>query len=209
MGRLVSVVGNSGVGKTTFARNLCLGTNYQLGLEQHEERPFQELFMQNKRRYALANQIDYMLFRAQQEITIREGMHPGIQDGGLDQDFYVFTKLFFYNGYLSEDEYGICRRCYRVLRSSLPAPELIIWMKAPVEIIVERYHRRARRLDITQTEDMVVIEGLLENWLCKMPSESVYVINSEREEQSYTDVIPAVRKLIESLNSGPISQISS
>jgi deoxyadenosine/deoxycytidine kinase len=177
---------------------LCLGTKYNLGLEQHEERPFQELFMHHKKKYALANQIDYMLFRAQQEITIREGINPGIQDGGLDQDFYVFTKLFFHNGYLSEDEFGICKRCYRVLRTSLPAPNLIIWMKAPVETIVERYNRRARRLDITQTEDMEVVERLLENWLSKIPSESVYVINSEREEQSYSKVIPVVRKLIES-----------
>ena len=200
MGSLISVVGNSGVGKTSFVRNLCQGTNYFLGLEQHEERPFQELFMLHRNKYALANQIDYMLFRAQQEITIREGDAPGIQDGGLDQDFFVFTKLFFHNGYLSEAEYGICTRAYQVLRASLHAPDLLIWMKAPIELVAERYNRRDRRLDITQIEDMEIVDGLLEKWLSKYPVESIYVINSDQEDESYTKVIPKVREFIESLN---------
>ena len=130
MGKLISVVGNSGVGKTTFVLNLCRNSNYFVGLEQHEERPFQELFMLNKRKYALANQIDYLIFRAQQELDIRGGEIPGVQDGGLDQDFFVFTELFFHNNYLSEDEYELCKRAYQVFRESLRAPDLIIWMRA-------------------------------------------------------------------------------
>lgn len=199
MGKLISVVGNSGVGKTSFVKNLCQGTNYYCGLEQHEERPFQELFMLHKNRFALANQIDYFLFRAQQEITIRGGDTPGIQDGGLDQDYYVFTRLFFHNGYLSVDEYDICTRAYQVLRSNLIAPELYVWLTAPVELVAERYNRRDRRLDITQIEDMNFVEGLLEQWLSNYPAESIYVIDSEQEDESYSRIIPEVRERIKSL----------
>lgn len=199
MGRLISVVGNSGVGKTSFVDKLSQGTNFTLGLEQHEERPFQELFMLHKKQYAFVNQIDYMVFRAQQEIAIREGDTPGIQDGGLDQDFFVFTKLFFHNGYLSEDEFGICKSTYQVLRTNLQPPDLIIWMRAPVEVVAERYNRRARRLDITQTEDMEVVERLFENWLSKYPAEALYVINSEQGDRNFSREIPKVKELIKSL----------
>ena len=193
MGKLISVVGNSGVGKTTFVLNLCRNSNYFVGLEQHEERPFQELFMLNKRKYALANQIDYLIFRAQQELDIRGGEIPGVQDGGLDQDFFVFTELFFHNNYLSEDEYELCKRAYQVFRESLRAPDLIIWMRASVDLIAERYNRRDRRLDITQIEDMKVVEELLEKWLGKYPTDSVFVINTELEDESYSKSIPIVR----------------
>lgn len=199
MGRLVSVVGNTGVGKTTFASKLCQGTNYYFGIEEPEERPFQELFMIHGKPYALANQIDYLLYRAQQEIDIRKGDNPGIQDGGLDMDFHIFTNLFFRNGYLSGNEYEICKRAYYVLRANMPAPDLFIWMKAPVKMIAERYDRRDRRLDIAQIEDMKAIDELLENWLSKYPAEKVFEINAQHEDRNYSKVIPIVRELIESI----------
>ncbi len=199
MGKLVSVVGNSGVGKTTFARKLCQEPDYAIGLEQHEQRPFQELFMGNHQRYALANQVDYLLFRAEQEIQLRKGHNTGILDGGLDQDFFVFTKLFYRNSYLTEDEYAICEKIYWVLRESLPPPDLIIWMKAPLEELVERFKRRKRRLDITQTEDMGTIEILLEDWLGENRETPIYVIEAEYEDRSYSKVIPLVKDIIDSL----------
>ena len=199
MGRLVTVVGNSGVGKTTFVRNLCSQSGYFLALEQHEERPFQELFMGNYQKYALANQIDYMLLRAEQENRIRRGDLSGIQDGGLDQDFFVFTKLFYRNAYLTDDEFNLCERTYWMLRQFLPPPDLIIWMKSPLEVIAERYNRRDRRLDITQIEDMHAVEALLEDWLGQNEDIPLFVIDSESEDRSYSNVIPLVVNKISSL----------
>ena len=67
MGKLIAVVGNSGVGKTTLVRALCQRGSFVAGLEQHPERPFQHLFSQNNQRWGLANQVDYLLYRAEQE----------------------------------------------------------------------------------------------------------------------------------------------
>lgn len=200
MGRLVTVVGNSGVGKTTFVHNLCRQSGYTIALEQHEERPFQELFMGNHQKYALANQIDYLVLRAGQEIRIRMGDTIGIQDGGLDQDFFVFTKLFYSNAYLTDDEYKLCERTYWMFRQSLPPPDLIIWMKSPLEVIAERYNRRDRRLDITQIEDMQTVEVLLEDWLGQNQATPLFVIDSEFEDRSYSHTIPLVRDKISSLD---------
>ena len=155
--------------------------------------------MLHHQEYALANQFDYMVFRAQQELEVREAETPGILDGGLDQDYYVFTNLFFQKEYLTQDEHELCERTYHVLRASLPAPDLIIWMKAPVELIAERYNRRNRRLDITQIEDMQVIDKLLEKWLADFPSGEVFVIDAAAEDKGYSRVIPMVRDKIDSL----------
>ena len=88
MGKLITVVGNSGVGKTTFVQQLCLKSGFVQAMEQHYERPFQKLFSLDHESYAFANQIDYLLFRAEQELEIRNCEKTGVQDGGLDEDFF-------------------------------------------------------------------------------------------------------------------------
>lgn len=81
----------------------------------------------------------------------------------------------------------------------MPVPDLFIWMKAPVKMIAERYDRRDRRLDIAQIEDMKAIDELLESWLSQYPKEIVFEIDAQQEDENYTEEIPIVRELIESL----------
>jgi deoxyadenosine/deoxycytidine kinase len=200
LGKLVTVVGNSGVGKTTFTCNLCQIADYTLCLEQHIERPFYKLFMENLQKYALANQIDYLLYRAEQEIDIRGGAKTGVQDGGLDQDFFVFTRLFYRKFYLNDDEYTLCERTYWLLREILSPPTLIIWIQAPLDKIIDRYSRRMRGFDIAQIEDLETIEFLLKDWLDNPGGAPVYVIKSGSEDPSYSKVIPKVIDLINSMD---------
>lgn len=200
LGKLIVVVGNTGVGKTTFVRILCRAAEFTPSLEQHEERPFQELFSLDHERYALANQIDYMLLRAEQEIDIRKGNITGVQDGGLDQDFFVFTRLFYLKGYLTDNEYVLCERFYLVLRERLPPPDLMIWMRAPLDKIAERYNQRERSQGIARIEDMEIIESLLEDWLGENGASPLFVIDSEAEDRRYARAIPKVIDLIQSLD---------
>ena len=134
MGKLVSVVGNSGAGKTTLVQRLCALTPLQPALEQHGERPFQQLFADDLTRYGLANQVDYLLLRAEQERAARASDGIAIHDGGLDLDFHGFAKLFWHKGYLSGAEYGLCERLYTTLRACLPPPDLVIYLMAPVSL---------------------------------------------------------------------------
>lgn len=199
MGKLISVVGNTGVGKTTFVLHLCQAAKFTVWLEQNDERPFQERFSQEKQKYALTNQIDFLVFRAEQEIRIRKGVITGVQDGGLGQDFYIFTRLFYRKSYLTEDEYTLCDRTYRVIRQMLPPPDLIIWMRAPLEVIAERFNQRNRSLSIAQIEDMEIIEDLLKDWLEMKIKSPLLKIETEAEDRNYTEAISKVIDHIQTL----------
>lgn len=178
MGKLVTIVGNSGVGKTTLTKELCRVAPFITGLEQHEERPFQKQFSFDLRRYALANQIDYLLYRAEQEQYIRQSSSVGIQDGGLEEDFYVFTRHFYRKGYFSEEEYRLCERVYLLVRSFLPAPDVIIRLTAPLSVVAERYLKRGRGLEIATVEDLAELEELLSDWIRGVESIPIITVDA-------------------------------
>lgn len=192
MAKLIVVVGNSGVGKTTLTRALCEGGGYNPGLEQHLERPFQASFKKARRTYALANQFDYLLRRAEQEEVLRAGDRPGVQDGGLDLDFYVFTRLFLQKGYLNDREFNLCERLYTQVRRALPLPDIIIHLSAPLDLVTERFARRSRSLEITEPKDLPIIQGFLEEWLARIDSPRLLSVDASPTDPEYRNQLPAV-----------------
>ncbi len=189
MGKLIVVVGNTGVGKTTLVKSLCSQGNFATGLEGHAERPFQ-LHFKNDRRYALANQLDYLLLRAEQEHTIRNERRTGIQDGGLDMDFQVFTRLFLQKGYLSFEEFSLCERLVTQIRRTQPPPELIIWLQAPLEVVAARYAHRCRPLEIAEKADLSASQRLLEEWLHRLEPGRLIALDASQEDPSYGGFLP-------------------
>jgi len=184
MGRLVSIVGNAGVGKTTLARLMSQRFGLALGIEQHVERPFQARFAAD-RRYALANQLDYLLLRAEQERHLRSQPKGGVQDGGLDLDFHIFTQLFYRKGYLEQDEYLLCERLYRQMRLALPTPELVVWLQAPLDVIAARFRRRGRPLEIAALDDLAALDALLAEWLLPLPSPPVLRLDAAQDDPGF------------------------
>jgi deoxyadenosine/deoxycytidine kinase len=165
MSTLITVIGNCGSGKTTLAKKLSEHYGFTPLLEQHAERPFQAKFQAELKTFALANQIDYLLYRAEQEFSLRESGKNGIADGGLDQDFYVFTRLFHRKGLLEDREYALCERLYHAMRQALPMPDLIIRLTAPLDVLIQRRAARTRALDIVTGADLPVIDGLINVWM--------------------------------------------
>ena len=188
MGKLIVIVGNTGVGKTTLARCLCRWGDFFAGFEQHKERPFQSKFSADRQRYALHNQVDYLLFRAEQELAIRLGAKDGIQDGGIELDYHVFSTHFFHQGYLNQTEYDLCRRIYRLVRATLPPPDLIIHLSAPLPVLAERFAKRDRSLEIAALPDLEALQTLLDRWLATQNKSPLVSIDAGQQGQDFSGV---------------------
>ncbi len=195
MSKLISIVGASGVGKTALVQAISKRDGFLTAYEQHSERPFQALF-KNDSRYALANQIDYLLLRAEQERKLRRASEIGIIDGGLDLDFHGFTRLFLSRGLLSAAEYELCRRLYAFIRENLPAPELIVRLCADEGTVAARLSARDR-VNIASAQDTPLFNSFLDEWLASIPSRYVLELDVSNESIQYEH---SIRKILERIH---------
>ena len=197
MSKLISIVGPSGVGKTTLVRVLAKTGKFATAFEGHLERPFQTLFKHDKK-YGLANQIDYFLMRAEQERELRAASQIGLMDGGLDLDFHAFTRLFLSRNLITEPEYDLCRRLYTFIRTALLRPELFVRLAADEETVAARLSTRDR-INIASADDTKTFNSFLDEWLASLPSEHVLKLDVSNETLGYEHSIGVVEERIRSI----------
>ena len=199
MGSLIAIIGASGVGKTALVSALAktqadLSGNaievFETAFEQHAERPFQSLFKEDMR-YALANQIDYYLFRAEQEKQLRASPRLGLIDGGLDLDFHAFTHLFHHRQMLSDAEFDLCHRMYEFIREYLPRPELLVHMNADEHTIARRLAMR-NRINIARAEDTALFNSFVDEWLATIPTDQIVELDVSDETLGYEKSVKVI-----------------
>jgi deoxyguanosine kinase len=137
--RFIVVEGPIGVGKTSLARRLARSFGSELILEQADENPFLERFYKNPRSAALQTQLFFLFQRTRQLEDMRQ--HDlfdtvRIADYLLDKD-RLFAQLT-----LDDEELALYEQIYTRLAIDAPTPNLVIYLQAPVDVLLERVSRR-------------------------------------------------------------------
>lgn len=137
----IVVEGPIGVGKTTLAKKLAATYGTELLLEGADENPFLERFYRNPQDGALPTQLFFLLQRAQQVQSLRQG--DMFQDVRV-ADFLVQKDRLFAELTLDEHEFNLYQQVYAHLTLDAPTPDLVIYLQAPVDTLLLRIQRRGR-----------------------------------------------------------------
>ena len=138
--RYIVVEGPIGAGKTSLARALSVHFQTRLLLEDAEENPFLPKFYRDMRRYALPTQLFFLFQRSQQlQELAQEDLFTNkvtVSDFMLDKD-PIFARLT-----LTDDEYLLYQQIYQQLQPQVPQPDLLIYLQAAPEVLIERVKKR-------------------------------------------------------------------
>ena len=137
--RFVVVEGPIGVGKTSLARRLATSFGSDLVLEQGEDNPFLERFYRNPRAAAFQTQLYFLFQRARQMQEVRQHdlfQRVRVADYLLEKD-RLFGRLT-----LDDEEYALYEQVYSRLAIDAPVPDLVVYLQAPVDTLLERIARR-------------------------------------------------------------------
>ncbi len=154
----IVVEGPIGVGKTTLARRLADSFGSDLLLEGADENPFLERFYQDPRSAALQTQLFFLFQRGQQMRELRQGdmFRPvRIADFLLEKD-RLFAELT-----LDEEEFKLYEQVYAHLSLDAPRPDLVIYLQAPLDVLLKRVNKRGRAFERGMEAEYLekIIEG--------------------------------------------------
>jgi deoxyguanosine kinase len=137
--RFIAVEGPIGVGKTSLARRLAASLSAQAVLEEAAQNPFLERFYKNPRAGALPAQLYFLLQRAQQLAALKQAdlfVPVRVADYLLEKD-RLFARVT-----LDDAEYALYEQLYARLDIQIPKPDLVVYLQAPVDVLLERIVRR-------------------------------------------------------------------
>ena len=144
----IAIEGPIGVGKTSLAERLAARLDAVTILEDAEN-PFLADFYAGRPGSALQAQLFYLLNRHRQQLSLRQGdlfTQSTVSDYLFDKD-----KIFAYLN-LDDNELFIYQRLYDLLTRDVSAPDLVIYLQAPTNVLVRRLRDRAARADSESLE---------------------------------------------------------
>jgi deoxyguanosine kinase len=196
--RYVVVEGPIGVGKTSLARRLGESLGAELVLEQAAENPFLERFYRNPRAGAFPTQLYFLFQRAQQLAGLQQEdlfAPRRVSDYLLDKD-RLFAEVT-----LEEAEYALYDQVYAKLGITAPKPDLVVYLQAPVDVLLERIARRG--IDYERLIERPYLERLNQayaRFFHEYEAAPLLIVNAAsidpvHNEQDYEELLSAIRRM--------------
>jgi deoxyadenosine/deoxycytidine kinase len=166
MKKFVAVAGNIGVGKSTLVTLLCNRLGWQPFYEPVGENPYLVDFYHDMHQWSFHSQIFFLTRRLRSHRQLLDHPTSAIQDRCVYEDAEVFAQNLFLQGLMDERDYLSYHELYRVLSEFLPPPDLVLYLRASVDTLLQRISHRGREYERTITHEYLgQLNSLYEEWI--------------------------------------------
>ncbi|OGF64518.1 MAG: hypothetical protein A2Y62_06700 [Candidatus Fischerbacteria bacterium RBG_13_37_8] len=149
MFKFLAIEGPIGVGKTVLAKKLSEQLNAQLILEDTTN-PFLHEFYQNKKGSAFKTQLFFLLNRYNQLYNLKQS---SLFHSSLICDFIIEKDKIFACLNLDDQELSMYNKLYSLLVKELPKPDVVIYLQAKIDVLMQRIRRRNLPLEKSMSDD--------------------------------------------------------
>ncbi|HUX89377.1 MAG TPA: deoxynucleoside kinase [Gallionellaceae bacterium] len=148
--RYIVVEGPIGVGKTSLAQRLAEHIGADALLEKPQDNPFLARFYQDPQRHAMSTQLFFLFQRINE---LRDQAQMDLFNTRTVSDYLFEKDALFARLNLSEDEYKLYQNIYQSLAPQAPTPDLVIYLQASTDTLIERVQRRGRNYERSVSND--------------------------------------------------------
>jgi len=164
--RLILVAGNIGSGKTSLTERIGERLGWRTAYESVSDNPYLPDFYANMKQWSFHLQVFFLGHRAQQHLEMFEDSQSAIIDRSIYEDAFIFVRALHSMGNISERDYLTYRQVFDLVVKNLPAPSLLIYLRAPVPTLMKRIHSRGREMESSISADYLsLLENYYDDWI--------------------------------------------
>jgi deoxyadenosine/deoxycytidine kinase len=199
----VAVAGNIGTGKTTLSNMLANHFRWDAHFESVSDNPYLSDFYVDMKRWSFPLQIYFMTHRVKSHQNITEGTSSAIQDRTIYEDANIFARNLFEQNLMEERDYHNYLEVYKVVTSTLQAPDLMIYLRKSLPKLKEQIKKRGRDYEQDMPEDYLSnLNRYYDEWIDRYDLGNKLVIESDHLDfvANTQDFDAICQKVVESLD---------
>ena len=200
--RFIAVEGAIGAGKTSLVNLLEQQYGARVILEENDSNPFIAKFYEDQETYSFQTQIFFLLSRYNQymELAQRDLFNSVVVIDYLFQRDKIFAQLN-----LEDHEYRLYEQIYNLISSKAPKPDLVIFLQASTEVLLERVSKRGRDYESFMDPDYLdSVNKSFNNFFFYYSDTPLLVINTN--EIDFVEKKCDLEELINKVNSHKIGR---
>jgi deoxyadenosine/deoxycytidine kinase len=178
--RIIVLAGNIGSGKTSLTERLGARLGWQTAFESVSDNPYLADFYADMRLWSFHLQVFFLGHRAEQYLKLARDPQSAILDRSIYEDAHIFARALHHMGNINERDYFSYRRVFELVVDHLPPPDLLIHLRAPVPVLVERIRRRGRAIEGgISPEYLALLDSFYDDWMAAFDACPVLTIRSD------------------------------
>ncbi|MDP4222998.1 MAG: deoxynucleoside kinase [Bacteroidota bacterium] len=190
------IEGNIGAGKTTLATRISAQFNARLILEQFADNPFLPKFYRDPDKYSFPLELSFLASRYKQ---LNDELHnQDLFKTFTVADYYFMKSLVFASTTLEGDEFNLYRQIFRIIYSSLPRPDIYVYLHVTPDRLLENIKNRRREYEASITKEY--LQKIQESYFTffRQNQENRYLIidinnlDFVRNEEHYNEIINTI-----------------